>query len=380
MIACSEKAYELMMSVRERWQQKHPEDELECRVKCSALPSVSMTETVTELTGSWFADRDAILYFCASGIAVRSIAPFIRHKAKDPAVLVIDETGKFCISLLSGHLGGANALAEEVSGLMADQGMIPVITTATDREGRFAVDEFARKNGLVLTDFQSAKEISAAILHGEKILCECGYPVEGEVPEELILERSKKENRQEKENCERDGSWGHEKPESDSTDRKTEMLSGRKRILISDRIHTDTEVTEKECCLQLLPKNIVVGIGCRKGTDRDAIWQAVTDHLQSLSLSEEALAGVASIDLKQEEEGILAFCREKQIPFMTYSAEQLQKQMGSFTPSEFVEKITGVDNVCERSVVAAGATLLSGKRAENGVTTAVGEYQRSIVF
>lgn len=380
MIACSEKAYELMMSVRERWQQKHPEDELECRVKCSALPSVSMTETVTELTGSWFADRDAILYFCASGIAVRSIAPFIRHKAKDPAVLVIDETGKFCISLLSGHLGGANALAEEVSGLMADQGMIPVITTATDREGRFAVDEFARKNGLVLTDFQSAKEISAAILHGEKILFECGYPVEGEVPEELILERSKKENRQEKENCERDGSWGHEKPESDSTDRKTEMLSGRKRILISDRIHTDTEVTEKECCLQLLPKNIVIGIGCRKGTDRDAIWQAVTDHLQSLSLSEEALAGVASIDLKQEEEGILAFCREKQIPFMTYSAEQLQKQMGSFTPSEFVEKITGVDNVCERSVVAAGATLLSGKRAENGVTTAVGEYQRSIVF
>lgn len=380
MIACSEKAYELMMSVRERWQQKHPEDELECRVKCSALPSVSMTETVTELTGSWFADRDAILYFCASGIAVRSIAPFIRHKAKDPAVLVIDETGKFCISLLSGHLGGANALAEEVSGLMADQGMIPVITTATDREGRFAVDEFARKNGLVLTDFQSAKEISAAILHGEKILFECGYPVEGEVPEELILERSKKENRQEKENCERDGSWGHEKPESDSTDRKTEMLSGRKRILISDRIHTDTEVTEKECCLQLLPKNIVVGIGCRKGTDRDVIWQAVTDHLQSLSLSEEALAGVASIDLKQEEEGILAFCREKQIPFMTYSAEQLQKQMGSFTPSEFVEKITGVDNVCERSVVAAGATLLSGKRAENGVTTAVGEYQRSIVF
>ena len=380
MIACSEKAYELMMSVRERWQQKHPEDELECRVKCSALPSVSMTETVTELTGSWFADRDAILYFCASGIAVRSIAPFIRHKAKDPAILVIDETGKFCISLLSGHLGGANALAEEVSGLMADQGMIPVITTATDREGRFAVDEFARKNGLVLTDFQSAKEISAAILHGEKILFECGYPVEGEVPEELILERSKKENRQEKENCERDGSWGHEKPESDSTDRKTEMLSGRKRILISDRIHTDTEVTEKECCLQLLPKNIVVGIGCRKGTDRDAIWQAVTDHLQSLSLSEEALAGVASIDLKQEEEGILAFCREKQIPFMTYSAEQLQKQMGSFTHSEFVEKITGVDNVCERSVVAAGATLLSGKRAENGVTTAVGEYQRSIVF
>ena len=380
MIACSEKAYELMMSVRERWQQKHPEDELECRVKCSALPSVSMTETVTELTGSWFADRDAILYFCASGIAVRSIAPFIRHKAKDPAILVIDETGKFCISLLSGHLGGANALAEEVSGLMADQGMIPVITTATDREGRFAVDEFARKNGLVLTDFQSAKEISAAILHGEKILFECGYPVEGEVPEELILERNKKENRQEKENCERDGSWGHEKPESDSTDRKTEMLSGRKRILISDRIHTDTEVTEKECCLQLLPKNIVVGIGCRKGTDRDAIWQAVTDHLQSLSLSEEALAGVASIDLKQEEEGILAFCREKQIPFMTYSAEQLQKQMGSFTPSEFVEKITGVDNVCERSVVAAGATLLSGKKAENGVTTAVGEYQRSIVF
>ena len=355
MIACSEKAYDLMLLVRERWQQKHPEDELEWKVKCSALSSVSMEETVTELTGNWFSDRDAILYFCASGIAVRSIAPFIRHKAKDPAILVIDETGKFCISLLSGHLGGANELARELAGMMADKGMI---TTATDREGRFAVDEFARKNGLVLTDFQKAKEISAAILHGEKILFTCGYPVEGEVPEELILEKNRGNDReQEKKSCERI----------------------RKRILISDRISASAE-TQQECCLQLLPKNIVVGIGCRKGTGKETIRQAVTAHLYSLCLSEEALAGVASIDLKQEEEGILAFCREKQIPFMTYSAEQLQKQMGSFTPSDFVEKVTGVDNVCERSVVAAGATLLSGKRAENGVTTAIGEYQRSIVF
>ena len=153
-----------------------------------------------------------------------------------------------------------------------------------------------------------------------------------------------------------------------------------KRILISDRVYTAAGAAKMGCCLQLLPKNIVVGIGCRKGTDKEMIRQAVTAHLHSLCLSEEAIAGVASIDLKQEEEGILAFCREKQIPFMTYSAKQLQIQMGSFTASDFVEKVTGVDNVCERSVVASGAALLSGKRAENGVTTAVGEYQRSIVF
>ena len=329
MIACSEAAYDLMILVRERWQQKHPEDELEYKVKCRALSSISMAETVTELTGSWFPDKDAILFFCASGIAVRSIAPFLRHKAKD-------------------------TLAEEISGLMADKGMIPVITTATDREGCFSVDEFARRNGLVLTDFQCAKEISAAILQGEKIFFDCSYPVEGEVPEELILEKSRgKENGLERE---------------------------EKRILISDRVYTAAGAAKKGCCLQLLPKNIVVGIGCRKGTDKEMIRQAVTAHLHSLCLSEEAIAGVASIDLKQEEEGILAFCREKQIPFMTYSAKQLQIQMGSFTASDFVEKVTGVDNVCERSVVASGAALLSGKRAENGVTTAVGEYQRSIVF
>ena len=90
MIACSEAAYDLMILVRERWQQKHPEDELEYKVKCRALSSISMAETVTELTGSWFPGKDAILFFCASGIAVRSIAPFLRHKAKDPAILVID--------------------------------------------------------------------------------------------------------------------------------------------------------------------------------------------------------------------------------------------------------------------------------------------------
>ena len=255
MIACSEAAYDLMILVRERWQQKHPEDELEYKVKCRALSSISMAETVTELTGSWFPDKDAILFFCASGIAVRSIAPFLRHKAKDPAILVIDETGRFCISLLSGHLGGANTLTEEISGLMADKGMIPVITTATDREGRFAVDEFARKNGLVLTDFQKAKEISAAILQGEKIFFDCSYPVEGEVPEELILEKSRgKENGLERE---------------------------EKRILISDRVYTAAGAAKMGCCLQLLPKNIVVGIGCRKGTDKEMIRQAVTAHLHN---------------------------------------------------------------------------------------------------
>ena len=117
---------------------------------------------------------DTIVFFAAAGIAVRSIAPCLNHKSVAPAVLVMDETGSFCISLLSGHMGGANELTQK----LADwSGAVPVITTATDREGKFSLDDYARKHELVVTDWKLAKELSAAVLEGERI----GLFVEGGV-------------------------------------------------------------------------------------------------------------------------------------------------------------------------------------------------------
>ena len=103
-----------------------------------------------------FASMDALIFIGATGIAVRAIAPLVQDKFYDPAVLVMDELGQFCILLLSGHVGGANELAETISQLTGSQA---VITTATDVNHQFAVDVFARKNGLKIADRELAKEI-----------------------------------------------------------------------------------------------------------------------------------------------------------------------------------------------------------------------------
>ena len=122
-------------------------------------------QNIAQQTGIIFKEFDALIFLCACGIAVRSIAPYIQSKATDPAVLVIDDKGKFVISLLSGHLGGANALTEKIAELFQ---AIPVITTATDTGKKFSPDSFAIANDLILTDLNSAKEIASAVLNGEK--------------------------------------------------------------------------------------------------------------------------------------------------------------------------------------------------------------------
>ncbi len=122
-------------------------------------------------------DSDAVIFIGACGIAVRSIAPYVASKKTDPAVLVVDECGKFVISLLSGHLGGANELAENSSAEILEA--MPVVTTATDLHHRFAVDVFAKKNNCAILNMKAAKEVSAALLAGKKVGFYSEFPWDG---------------------------------------------------------------------------------------------------------------------------------------------------------------------------------------------------------
>ena len=122
---------------------------------------------------------EGLVFVGAVGIAVRSIAPLLRSKTTDPAVVVVDEAGQFAISLVSGHMGGANQLARQVASCLD---ATPVVTTATDVNGKFAVDVFAVKNGLAIGSMRRAKEISAAILAGRPVGIHTAYRLEGEVP------------------------------------------------------------------------------------------------------------------------------------------------------------------------------------------------------
>ena len=127
-----------------------------------------------------------------------------------------------------------------------------------------------------------------------------------------------------------------------------------------------------ESALRIIPKIAVLGVGCKLGTTQSAIEQAFSELCEQENLCPEAFGLVCSIDRKAEEPGLLAFCKAHDLPFVTYSAEQLMQAEGAFSASPFVREITGVDNVCERSaVLGSGGTLFVKKRAGNGVTIAV---------
>lgn len=299
-----------------------------------------LSEGIKESTGQWagkrFSDSDAIVFVGACGIAVRSIAPYIQKKTKDPAVLVVDECGKFVISLLSGHLGGANALTLKAAEILEAE---PVVTTATDLHNRFAVDVFAKKNDCKIFNMKAAKEVSAALLAGKNVGFFSDFPWEGELPKGLVL-------------CE-----------------GTEKNLPETGVVVS--VYKNRKLFKET--VSIVPPAVVLGMGCRKGKDTKSVNQAAKSSLEEAGVYQKAVACIASIDIKKEEEAFLMLAEEWGIPFLTYTGEELLCAPGKFTPSSFVRTVTGVDNVCERSAVlgAEKGVLIQKKKGENGVTTAL---------
>lgn len=353
LITCSVRGYATMQKLAKKLENISGA-EIIAKVKCEALPEVSMKETVKACVDEYFEQVDAIVFVTASGIAVRSVAEHLTHKSKDPAIVCMDECSKHVISLVSGHAGGANALTQMLADVMW---ATPVITTATDVEGQFSIDDYAREHNLVVTDWAKAKAISAEVLAtGAKPV----WVDEAEVSQE-----------EEKNAC------------GNRIDVRR-LKIGSYQVIVTPR-----DILPDEKMLQLVPLCIVAGIGCKKGTSSDKIEHAVQDAFAKAGLRMEALCAVASIDLKKEEAGLLEFCETRKVPFEAYTAEELQAVSGTFSASEFVTGVTGVDNVCERSAVkyasehgmnqgerllgrqAKHGELLLRKQAYGGVTVAL---------
>ncbi len=329
-------------------------------VRCAALPQLSERRDGWEIVADWWQTMDGIVIFGAAGIAVRLIAPFVQHKSGDPAVVVIDERGSFSISLLSGHLGGANALAERAAALLQ---AVPVITTATDRAGAFAVDLFAKENGLKVTDFEKAKAVSAKVLRGERLR------IYAETPFDAAHFRGLPE----------DGSYQLVAKESLA---EADILIG---------VHTLDSGFEAAACARqecgpddrkpqvgiglFLPlRRLYLGIGARRNVSKEAVTAGIRQGLAALSLSENAVAGLASIDLKKNEAGICGWAEEHRLPYLTFSADALRALPGLYTESAFVQSVTGVSNVCERAACCAAgseAILLLRKQIYGDVTLAI---------
>ena len=288
-----------------------------------------MGQPLSQWTRRAMGEADGIVFVGACGIAVRAVAPWLQGKDKDPAVVAMDENGRFAVSLLSGHVGGANDLARRVAALTGAQA---VVTTATDSGGRFPVDDWAVKQNLVIPRLKDAKRISMAVLEGEEVGFLSRVPWKGSLPSGLV-----------------------------------EKGEGPVGICVS----WDQRERPFAHTLNLVPRSVVLGIGCRKGTDSQTIASQVKQALESAGIPLEGVTGVASIDLKAREEGLLAFCRELGVPLTVYSAGKLAGVGGSVSPSAFVQRTTGVDNVCERAaLLLGGGPLLLPKTAGEGVTVA----------
>jgi cobalt-precorrin 5A hydrolase len=309
----------------------------------AALPDLSLKEQAAAA----FKDADALLFVGAAGIAVRTVAPFVHSKVSDPAVIVIDELGKWIIPLLGGHIGGGNELALELAAFLAAEA---VITTATDIHKVFAVDLWASKQDMAISSMEKAKRVSAALLRGGELRLQSDYPIAGSPPQGIVYSH---------------GGEG------------TPAGGDGFGILVSMR-REDGDAAH----LQLIPRRVYAGIGCRRGASESAIAESFDHALESLGLDGRCVAGVASIDLKQTEAGLLDFCEKRGLPCSFLDAEALGRVEGNFSASGFVRKITGVDNVCERAAVLAsgGGELLLAKTALRGVTVAAALKRMDLSF
>lgn len=284
-----------------------------------------------EWTGKSFSECDAIVFVGAVGIAVRYIAPHVRSKDTDPAVVCMDELGRWAIALLSGHIGGCNALTERIA---EGTGAEPIVTTATDLNGRFSVDTFATLNALRIMSLKKAKDVSARVLDGRFVGFSSDIPVEGELPVGI-----------------------------------TPAGSGEFGV----RISTDPHSSPFDVTLNLVPMDIVLGVGCKRGTAPEEMERFVSKALDALGVAKERVGCMASIDLKKDEEAILALAKKLRAPVSFYSADELLSVDGEFSSSQFVTSVTGVDCVCERAAAKAsgGNDFLLRKTTEDGMTVAV---------
>ena len=293
---------------------------------------------------------NAIIFVSATGIAVRLIAPCLRNKKTDPAIIAVDDTGRFAISLLGGHQGGANDLTEQIA---AGIGAISVITTATDRHHLLAFDLLARRRGWALEHSGDMKKISAAQLAGAEI---CIYS-------DLLLVPKDKDGKFEL------------PPRSVLVTEAAHLHKARHGVVLLSNHRELPSLPPGLPFVIIRPRNIVAGIGCRRGMPGPLIMAALKEALREAGRVPEGLVALATIELKAGEKGLREAADLLNVPLHVFSREQIQSVEHLFADSPFVRQHTGAGAVAEPCAYlgSGGAALILGKRAGNGITVALAE-------
>ncbi len=285
-------------------------------------------------------------FVMATGIVVRTVAPHLAGKGRDPAVVVLDEAGQFAVSLLAGHLGGANRLAVE---LAAACGGTPVITTATDVNGLTAWDEAARQAGLRVEPLAHVKNLNSLLLEGGRI---------------ALVDRR-----------------GRVAPhfantpgiEFHSTFVAALQSGAAGMVFVTHRQLPDLD--RRPNLLALRPPDLAVGIGCNRGTAADEIEAVVTAELDRAFLAFASIGRLASVTDKADEPGLLEFAARHALPVEFYAAAELNGVAVPSPASPHALAAVGATGVCEPAALlaAGGGPLLIAKRKSGNVTVAVAE-------
>jgi cobalt-precorrin 5A hydrolase len=303
-------------------------------------------ESLNKLICDIFPKYDGFLFIMATGIVVRIIAPYICDKRVDPAIVVMGDNGTHVISLLSGHIGGANELTHLVAEL---SGAEPVITTATDLAQKPAADMLAVKLNLAIEPFEQLKTINAAIVNNDNVKFfidktlsnQASYYQEAAKQEITLIDLS-------------------ELPTEDYD----------AAVIITDQI---LPISNNQ--LYLRPATLAVGIGCRRDTSSADILTAVTDACHQIGRSMNSISIIGSSIIKQDEKGLLSVIQQLGVPSIFFVNEQLQECIEKYQldVSNFVKKEIGVGNVCAAAAILAGQSkkLLLPKTKYKNVTVAI---------
>lgn len=280
-------------------------------------------------------EYSGIIFISAAGIAVRMISPYIKHKTLDPAVVVVDDMANFSISLLSGHLGGANDLAYWVAEKIE---AIPVITTASDNRGIEAIDIFAKKNDYYIEDMKSVKDITSMMVNGKTI----GFYSEMDIVigyDNLLIIR-----------------------DLENIDRNIDGI-----III-----TSNKVESLHIPYTILrPKNINIGVGCKKGIEGKRIIEAVKNTLDKHNLSEKSIKNIGTVEVKKDEAGILNAAKYFNSQLKIFTIEEIKEVEDRFEKSQFVKDTIGVYSVSEPCAYLLGGQMICEKSKHNGITIAI---------
>jgi cobalt-precorrin 5A hydrolase len=295
---------------------------------------VSVQGGISQTLARAWQEYDALICIMATGIVVRAVAPLLGDKRTDPAVVVCDEQGQFAVSLLSGHLGGGNALARQVAALLGGQA---VITTASDVLGHTALDLWARDLNLAVADRHRLTRIMAKLVNSGSVSLCSDYPLPDELPPDI--------------------------------------LPAEKTAQADLRITCRTVQAPGQALLH--PKTLVAGIGCNRGTPAAEISEAVRRACAENGLAMQSVRNLASIDLKEDEDGLLTTAAEQGWPIAFYSAAQLNQAEGAASSSAAVLRATGAKGVAEPAAIlsSGGGRLLVRKRKSANVTVAIAELR-----